>query len=112
MVELHVLANKIQPIFHQQPVAGVSLIASIQTTWKCVGRLLDFDVVDAYRTDQSTLRFILSNSFTIEVSVAVEELYLNFLHDPKRAGKYHINQDVYARIVLQCIKYICGEPHE
>lgn len=33
------------------------------------------------------------------------QLFLNFLEDRKRSGRYHITRNDYARTALQCLQY-------
>lgn len=111
VVELFALANKIQPTLRRNFREPRGSILP-PYTWKHAGHLLNLDIVNACKTIPSLHRFVLSTSFTYQETKEIDNLYLDFLHDQGRAGKYHINPEVYARIALRCIAYICEEPHE
>lgn len=117
VAELLVLADKIQPTLRLDSENGDGVRndyrnAYVPDTWKHACRIFDLDIVKANKTYRHMRNFIFCTSFTYKGSLGIEKLYLDFFHDQKRAGKYHISQEGYARIALQCIKYVCGEPHE
>lgn len=94
-----------EPIFYQPKTQYESddPYTKSPKTWRHASLLLGLDNVNKKITSMGPLAVYKSTHREME------ELYLNFLHDPERAGKYHINPEVYARVALQCIMYICGE---
>lgn len=94
------LADEISPrIYHIQDTIP---------TWKHAGRLLGLDV-PVFRTYYEACTNINNIPFTSSKSKAAENYRRDSLRYLKRAGKYYVNQDIYAHIALQCIKYICQE---
>lgn len=75
---------------------------TIPFPWKHACLLLNLNTSDIVPRAHD---FILGTSSpTHREKNGLEDLYLDFFHDQKRAGTYHINSEIYARVALQCIE--------
>ncbi|KAF9464073.1 hypothetical protein BDZ94DRAFT_1191910 [Collybia nuda] len=104
--ELFALAYELRP---HRNLAG--LFGTLDV-WEFTGHILGLDIRHAYGAAPDTCEFLLAASFATLRTESAEQLYLDFLYDRERAGRYHINQTIYAQVALRCIIYICEEPHE
>lgn len=77
---------------------------TIPFPWKHACLLLNLNACDIVPHTHDFI--ICTSSPTYRDENGLEDLYLDFLHDQKRAGTYHINSEVYARVALRCIEYM------
>lgn len=66
--------------------------------WECAEVLLDLKL----DCEAETVR-IFAEAWNTK---RIRESFMGLLHDPQRAGTYHIDESVYARLSICCLNYI------